>query len=92
MIGRHAGKKMRHHFDVLNWMAEAHPARVAVFGGKDVIEVIGLPDDVRNCVRQRVEQFGQDIVLAPTHVLEPEVPIENIKAFFTACDEISFGK
>ena len=26
-------------------------------------------------------------MLAPTHVLEPEVPVENVIAFFRACDE-----
>ena len=27
-------------------------------------------------------------MLAPTHVLEPEVPVENVVAFFDACDEL----
>ncbi len=49
----------------------------------------GSPDTVRACVRERVETLGQDgaLILAPTHVLEPEVPIENILAFVEACRE-----
>jgi len=38
-------EKMCHHFDVLNWMAGAPPARVAAFGGNDVIHVINTPDE-----------------------------------------------
>ncbi len=49
----------------------------------------GSPDDVRACVRERVETLGSDgaLILAPTHVLEPEVPIPNILAFVEACRE-----
>jgi uroporphyrinogen decarboxylase len=52
----------------------------------------GTPDDVRACVKQRVETLGSDgaLILSPTHTLEPEVPIENILAFVDACKE--FGK
>ena len=28
-------------------------------------------------------------MLAPTHVLEPEVPVENVQAFFEACDALT---
>jgi len=49
----------------------------------------GTPDEVRECVRERVRTLGQDgaLILAPTHVLEPEVPIANIRAFVAACRE-----
>jgi uroporphyrinogen decarboxylase len=49
----------------------------------------GTPDDVRACVRERVETLGGDggLILAPTHVLEPEVSTENILAFAEACRE-----
>jgi uroporphyrinogen-III decarboxylase len=30
------------------------------------------------------------LMLSPTHVLEPEVPPENIAAFFDACDTLSY--
>jgi len=27
------------------------------------------------------------LMLSPTHIMEPDVPPENIRAFFEACDE-----
>jgi len=49
----------------------------------------GTPEDVSGCVRKRIEELGQDgaLILSPTHVLEPEVPIANINAFIDACRE-----
>jgi uroporphyrinogen decarboxylase len=43
----------------------------------------GTVDEVRRVVRRNREKLGYDgaLVLAPTHVLEPEVPLENIEAF-----------
>ena len=49
----------------------------------------GTPDDVRARVRELVRDldgFHGGLMLSPTHVLEPEVPIANIRAFFDACD------
>ncbi len=49
----------------------------------------GSPDDVRARVKECVEKYGQrgGLILAPTHVLEPEVPLANIDAFAEACRE-----
>jgi uroporphyrinogen decarboxylase len=46
----------------------------------------GTPDDVRREVRTRIETVGQNggLFLAPTHMIEPEVPFENIVAFVEA--------
>ncbi len=46
----------------------------------------GSPDDVRREVRARIETVGVGggLFLAPTHVIEPEVPFENIVAFIEA--------
>ena len=46
----------------------------------------GTPDDVRREVRVRAETVGVGggLFLAPTHVIEPEVPFENIVAFVEA--------
>ena len=30
------------------------------------------------------------LMLGPTHVLEPEVPVENVVAFFEACDGLTY--
>ncbi|MBD3183046.1 hypothetical protein GF312_12195 [Candidatus Poribacteria bacterium] len=46
----------------------------------------GTTDDVRKEVKERIETVGKGggLVIAPTHVLAPEVPIENIAAFVDA--------
>jgi len=49
----------------------------------------GTPDEVKAAVRERIETVGQGggLLLAPTHVIEPDVPWENVAAFFEAIDE-----
>jgi uroporphyrinogen decarboxylase len=65
--------------------------RIVIDGaiGTQTVMPFGSPDEVRECVRERVRTLGQDgaLILAPTHVLEPEVPIANIRAFVEACRE-----
>jgi uroporphyrinogen decarboxylase len=54
----------------------------------------GTPDEVRHRVREVVERYGQDggLIVSPTHVLEPDVSVENVEAFFEACREYgTFG-
>lgn len=52
----------------------------------------GTPDDVRAAVKKMVETVGVGggLYLAPTHVVEPDVPWENVLAFVDACRE--YGK
>ncbi|MFW6132762.1 MAG: uroporphyrinogen decarboxylase family protein [Planctomycetota bacterium] len=47
----------------------------------------GSPDDVRARVREVIDKYGTDggLVVSPTHVLEPEVPIANIEAMCDTC-------
>ncbi|MHB0874525.1 MAG: uroporphyrinogen decarboxylase family protein [Anaerolineae bacterium] len=49
----------------------------------------GTAEEVQAVVRRRIASVGYDggLVLAPTHVIEPEVPWENVLAFFAAVDE-----
>jgi uroporphyrinogen decarboxylase len=47
----------------------------------------GSPADVKAAVKDTIETFAPGLVLAPTHVLEPEVPWENIVAFHEAIAE-----
>lgn len=49
----------------------------------------GTPAEIKRVVRERKRQLGADgaLILSPTHVLEPEVPIENVVAFIEACRE-----
>lgn len=46
----------------------------------------GTPDEVRKVVTERKRTLGGDgaLILSPTHVLEPDVPLENIRAFVEA--------
>lgn len=50
---------------------------------------LGTPEEVKETVKHRIKTVGQNggLMLAPTHVLEPDVPWENIVAFFEAIDE-----
>ncbi len=52
----------------------------------------GTREDVENNVKQMIETVGKGggLVLAPTHLLEPEVPWENILAFVDAVKK--YGK
>ena len=49
-----------------------------------------VPDEMRRVVRHLVATLNAKqggLMLSPTHVLEPEVPPENVAAFFRACDD-----
>ena len=52
----------------------------------------GTPEEVRREVRERMETIGKGggLVIAPSHVIPPEAPWENVVAFFDAVEE--FGK
>jgi len=49
----------------------------------------GTPDDVRRVVADcaRYAREGAGVVVAPTHVIEPDVPWENIEALVQAVKE-----
>lgn len=49
----------------------------------------GTPDEVRAVVKRNLDIAGDKggLVVAPTHVVEPEVPWENIEAYVKACKE-----
>ncbi len=52
----------------------------------------GTPADMERTVRSFIEELEGEkggLMLSPTHVLEPEVPVENVVAFFEAVDEVS---
>jgi uroporphyrinogen decarboxylase len=48
----------------------------------------GTPEEVARVVRERIDTVGAGggLLLAPTHVLQPDVPWENIVAFFEAIE------
>jgi len=49
----------------------------------------GSPADVRARVKEVIGKYGRDggLIVSPTHVLEPEVPLANIDALFAAVRE-----
>ncbi|MCF6177197.1 MAG: hypothetical protein L3J71_15685 [Victivallaceae bacterium] len=51
----------------------------------------GTPQDVKDCVKRNLDIAGSKggLLCAPSHMLEPEVPLENIEAYITACREWS---
>jgi len=62
-----------------------HGDRLAFWGtmGAQSTFSSGTADDVRAEVRERIATIGKGggLMLAPAHVLEPEVPVENVVAF-----------
>lgn len=55
----------------------------------------GTPESMRSTVLELADALDArngGLMLSPTHVLEPEVPPENVVAFFEACDELSWTR
>lgn len=73
----------------LVWLKKRYGNRLAFWGtiGTQTVMPFGTPEDVRRTVREMIELFWPGLVLAPTHVLEPDVPWENVLAFFAAVEE-----
>lgn len=65
--------------------------RLSFFGTISVQKTMpfGTPEDVRAEVRERMATVGQGggLLLAPSHVLQPDTPWENIVALFAAIEE-----
>lgn len=72
----------------LEAIAAEHRDRVAYSGmiGTQTTFPFGSPDDVREAVARcrRMHAQGARVIVAPTHVLEPDVPMDNIIAFAEA--------
>lgn len=49
----------------------------------------GTPQQVKERVKQVIEKYSLNggLIVSPTHILEPDVPLENIDAFAQACQE-----
>lgn len=76
------------------WVKRNYGDSLALWGtiGTQTTLPFGTPEDVRLEVKKRIETVGYDggLLLGPTHMLEPDVPWENIVALYEAIDE--FGK
>jgi uroporphyrinogen decarboxylase len=66
-------------------------AHLAFWGtiGTQTTMPLGTPEEVKATIRERIETVGRGggLLLAPTHVLEPDVPWQNILAFFEAVEK-----
>lgn len=68
-----------------------HGERLSFWGtvGDQSTLPYGSAEDVRDEVRERLETVGQGggLLISPAHVVEPEVPVANVLAFFEAVGE-----
>jgi uroporphyrinogen decarboxylase len=68
--------------------------RLAFWGTMGVQSTLpfGTPEDVRAEVKLRMQTIGSGggLLLGPSHMIEPEVPWENIIAFFNAVEEYGY--
>jgi len=75
-------------------MKRLYGDRLAFWGtmGTQTTMPFGTPQEVRAVVKERIETVGRGggFLIAPTHLVEPEVPWENIMAFVDAVEE--FGE
>ena len=59
--------------------------------GTQSVMPFGTPDDVRRAVFENLDIAGDHggLFVCPTHVLEPEVPPENVLAYIRAYEDYS---
>jgi uroporphyrinogen decarboxylase len=73
---------------------EAFGSSLSFFGTVSVQETMpkGTPEEVKAEVRLRMETIGEEggLLLAPSHVLQPDTPWDNIVAFFEAVEEYGY--
>ena len=54
----------------------------------------GTSEEVKQTTFRYLDMLGEKggLLPCPTHILEPEVPVENVAAYFEACDEYRVKK
>lgn len=71
---------------------EKYGDKISLWGtiGTQTTMPFATPEQVKQKVKEIREKIGKGggLILSPTHVLEPEVPWENIEAFIEACKEV----
>lgn len=57
--------------------------------GTQTLMPFGTPEEVRAKVKENLDRMGPrgGLLACPTHILEPEVPVENVIAYLEACRE-----
>ncbi|MGQ9631605.1 MAG: uroporphyrinogen decarboxylase family protein [bacterium] len=73
------------------WVKGEYGKHLAFWGtiGTQTTMPFGTPEEVKRVVKERIKVVGRGggFLIAPTHVVEPEVPWENIMAFVEAVEE-----
>lgn len=65
--------------------------KLCLFGGVDEQSVLpfGTPEDVKEEVKRRIIEAGAGggFIIAPSHNIQPDTPVENVLAYFEAIKE-----
>jgi uroporphyrinogen decarboxylase len=73
------------------WIKETYGDQLAFCGGIGVQSVLpfGSPEEVREHVHAVIQTLGADggLIIAPSHVIERDVSLDNIEAMLNAIDE-----
>jgi uroporphyrinogen decarboxylase len=73
------------------WIKETYGDQLAFCGGIGVQSVLpfGSPEEVRDHVHAVIQTLGADggLIIAPSHVIERDVSLDNIEAMLSAIDE-----
>jgi uroporphyrinogen decarboxylase len=73
------------------WVKASYGGELAFSGGLGVQSVLpfGSPDEVREHVRATIHSLGAGggLIVGPSHVIERDVPLENVLAMLSAIDE-----
>lgn len=73
------------------WIKAEYGSRISFSGGLGVQSVLpfGTPDEVREHTRKAIQTLGAGggFIVGPSHVLERDVPLENILSMLRAIDE-----
>lgn len=76
-----------------SWLRETFGGRLAYYGGISTQTVLpeGSPDDVRLAVKECMHQLALDgtgLVIAPSHRLMTDIPLENVEALLDSFAEL----
>ena len=79
----------------LDAVYQRYRGRLAFWGTIGVQQTLpfGSPAEVTAAVRQSIQTYGRDggLVIGPAHVISPDIPWDNIVAFFEAVEKYGQG-
>lgn len=75
----------------LSMLKKQWHGKLCLFGGVDEQQVLpfGSPEEVKEEVRRRIQEAGRGggFIIAPSHNIQPDTPLDNIFAYFEAIRE-----